>query len=66
MKLKRSPGASLKFSSGTNGIESYLKSSPLGILNKMLLLMFLHELINRVANTLRMKNRFRDLIDFNL
>jgi hypothetical protein len=65
IKLKRSPGASLKFSSGTNGIESYLNSSPFGILNKMLLLMFRHELITRVATILRMKNRFRIVIELN-
>jgi len=66
IKLNRSPGASLKFSSGTSGIESYLKSSPFGILNKILLLIFLQELIKREENIKRKKNKFRDLIDFNL
>ena len=61
MKLKRSPGASLKFSSGTRGIESYWKSAPLGILNRMLLFILPHEVVRGPINKAREK---RNIVDF--
>ena len=61
IKLNRSPGASLKFSSGTRGMESYWKSAPFGILNRMLLFILPHE-VDRVTIVKRRENR--NIVDF--
>ena len=65
IKLNRSPGASLKSSSGTSGIESNLKSAPLGILNKILLLIFPQEFVRKISDTSKEENNKVDLYKFN-
>ena len=59
IKLNRSPGANLKSSWGTSGIESYLKSTPLGILNRILLFILPHEDKEQIISKNGGKKNFR-------
>ena len=65
IKLNRSPGANLKSSWGTSGIESYWKLSPLGILKRMLLFILPHEVERVTIKRRREKINIPDLFKVN-
>jgi hypothetical protein len=61
-KLKRSPGANLKSSSGSSGIESYAKLDFFGILNRILLLKLAQEFSKTMEIPTKIKS-FKSLMN---